>query len=161
MSAVTSRTTWIDRGSANDLEFVTFAPSGHFELLPAAPGGAAHTESGDAVYAIAPRRWFAPRPGDALRATFEAAEAGGAGALVDVTGQWRCLDLEGASAGSILRNAIDIEAVLEGREIALVTLFDAPCRVARRPSGYRLWVRSSYAAHLMTLLERLGAVRAP
>jgi len=161
MSTATAPATLIDRGAADALEFVAFDRQPLTDFLPVAPGSAVQSESGEAVYAIAPRRWFAPQPGDALRTALESAAVGGVGALVDVTGQWRGFDLDGAGAASILRNAIDIEAVLEGREIAAMTLFDAPCRVARRSSGYRIWVRSSYAAHLMTLLERLGAVRAP
>ena len=79
----------------------------------------------------------------------EGAASAGAGSLINASGKWVPVDIEGPGAARLLASTLDIEAVLSNRDCAAVTLFDCPAVVARVTQGFRLWVQASYAAHLL------------
>lgn len=143
------------------LEFVLFGfPHGSpFDAgSPAAPGGVRHDAAGRAALLhFAPGRWLVPAPSAGTLALLEAEEAAGAGASFDVTGKWQALRLTGTDAARLLSSSVDVAALLEDRECAALTLFDCPALVVRVADGCVLWVRASYAADLVTAIERLLA----
>lgn len=132
------------------LEFAAFGfPLGGAFVVgwPAAPGAVRHDEHGRPVLLhFAPARWLVPAPHPDIAALLDAAAEAGAGVIVDVDGKWQAMELTGAGAARLLACTIDVEAVLEGRECAAVTLFDCPAILARARGGFAIWVRSSYAA---------------
>ena len=106
---------------------------------------------------FAPARWLAPAPAAELRRLLESAASAGAGSLVDASGKWVPVDIEGPDAARLLAWTIDIEAVLGTRDCAAVTLFDCPAVVARMAEGFRLWVQASYAAHWLATARQCCA----
>ena len=53
-----------------------------------------------------------------------------------------------------LASGADVEALLEGRDCAALSLFDCPVIVARAEEGLELWLQSSYAQFLDERLAR-------
>lgn len=141
---------------ARDVEFVSFSfpLTAGLACLPVAPGGAAHEGAVPVLMHIAPGRWFAPAASDAIRALLESLHA--EGSLIDVEGKWHRFDLMGVGASGVLREAIDIDAVLSGRDCAWVQILDCPAIVTRCPGGYTVWTRSSHAPHLQAQFTRLA-----
>lgn len=141
------------------LEFVAFGfPLGGAFVVgwPAAPGAVRHDEAGRPVLLhFAPARWLAPAPHPDIAALIEAATQADAGAIVDVDGKWRAMELLGPGAARLLACTVDVAAVLDGRECAAVTLFDCPALLARVPDGFAVWVRASYAVDFTSAVERL------
>ena len=80
--------------------------------------------------------------------------------MIDVSGKWEALSIAGPGATRLLACALDIEAVLQGRDCAAVTLFDCPAIVARAADGFAVWVQSSYAADFMATAAQSGATLA-
>jgi heterotetrameric sarcosine oxidase gamma subunit len=113
----------------------------------AVPGLAAH----NAALHIAPGRWLLL---DADARAVAAAVAGGAVAT-DVEGKWRCFEIRGARAASVLSAGVNVAVILEGRDCASVPLFDCPTVIARRPrdQGFDVYVHASYAASLRAALQ--------
>jgi heterotetrameric sarcosine oxidase gamma subunit len=141
------------------LEFAAFGfPLGGAFVVgwPAAPGAVRHDAAGRPVLLhFAPARWLVPAPHPDIAALIDAATQAGAGAVVDVDGKWKAVELLGPGAARLLASTIDVEAVLGGRECAAVTLFDCPAVLARVPDGFGIWVRSSYAADFVAAAEAL------
>lgn len=135
------------------LEFVAYAWPAHGRLSPEWPldPGAVRRDAQQqpALLHFAPARWLAPAPDPALRRLLEGAASAGAGSLIDASGKWVPVDIEGPGAARLLASTLDVGAVLGSRDCAAVTLFDCPAIVARVPRGFRLWVQASYAAHLL------------
>jgi sarcosine oxidase gamma subunit len=75
--------------------------------------------------------------------------------VIDVSGKWDALSIEGPGAIRLLCCALDLEGVLKDRDCAAVTLFDCPAVLARVPDGFALWVQSSYTADFVGTAERL------
>jgi sarcosine oxidase gamma subunit len=100
---------------------------------------------------VAPGRWLLP---DADAQAVAAAVTDGAVAI-DVEGKWRCFELRGAHASSLLSAGVNIAVILEGRDCAAVPLFDCPTVIARGPrdAGFDLYVHASYAASLRAALH--------
>ena len=141
------------------LEFVAYAsPAQHCVSpdWPLEPGAVRRdAQQQPALLHFAPARWLAPAPAPELRRLLGNAAA--AGSLIDARGKWVTVDITGAGAARLLACTLDIEAVLSSRDCAAVTLFDCPAIVARIPQGFRLWVQSSYAAHLLATARECGA----
>ena len=144
-------------------EFAAFAfPLGGAFVAgwPTAPGAVRHDVAGRPVLLhFAPARWLAPAPQADVTALLEMAIRAGAGAVVDVAGKWQVLELLGPGATRLLASTVDVEAVLERRECAAVTLFDCPAVLARLPDGFVVWVKASYAADFVAAVERLRSRR--
>jgi sarcosine oxidase gamma subunit len=113
----------------------------------AVPGLAAH---GAALH-IAPGRWLLL---DADAQAVASAVAAGAVAI-DVEGKWRCFEIRGVRATSVLSAGVNVAEILEGRDCAAVPLFDCPVVIARRPRGhgFDVYVHASYAASLRAALQ--------
>jgi heterotetrameric sarcosine oxidase gamma subunit len=141
------------------LEFAAFGfPLGGAFVVgwPAAPGAVRHDGNGRPVLLhFAPARWLAPAPHPDIAALIEAATQAGAGAVFDVDGKWRALELIGPGAARLLATTLDVAAALDGRECAAVMLFDCPAVLARVPDGFAVWVRASYAADFVAAVEGL------
>ena len=134
-----------ERPLASCIELV-FAPPRN--VAPGAvPGLAAHC----AALHVASGRWLAI---DAGAQAVAAAVAAGAVAT-DVEGKWRCFELRGAHAGSLLSAGVNFAEILEGRDCAAVPLFDCPTVIARHPRehGFDVYVHASYAASLRAALQ--------
>jgi heterotetrameric sarcosine oxidase gamma subunit len=135
------------------LEFAAYtwpAPGCESPHWPLEPGAVRRDEQQQpALLHFAPARWLAPAPTPELRRLLEGAAGAGAGSLIDASGKWVSVDIEGPGATRLLACTLDIEAVLSNRDCAAVTLFDCPAIVARTAQGFRLWVQASYAAHLL------------
>ena len=149
----------VPRPSGQMLEFAAYGfPLGGAFVVgwPAAPGAVRHDDAGrPALLHFAPARWLVPAPHQDIVAVLEAAVHAGAGAAVDVEGKWQALDLTGPGARRLLATTIDVEAVLDGRDCAAVTLFDCPAVLALAPGGFAIWLRASYAAHFLSVVEGL------
>lgn len=149
------------RAEEPTLEFAAYGfPLGGAFVVgwPAAPGAVRHDAAGRPVLLhFAPARWLAPSPHSDIMALVDAAVEAGAGVAVEVDGKWRALELLGPGAARVLASTIDVEAVLDGRECAAVTLFDCPAVLARVPGGFAAWVRSSYLDHFVAMVSGLGA----
>ena len=106
---------------------------------------------GSAAWPIAPDRWLLV---DAAPAQVADAVAAG-GLATDVTGKWRGYSVRGAQAAAALRSGVNLDAVLDGRAVAVVSLFDCPVVIARSGSddGFEVCVHASYAASLRHALE--------
>jgi heterotetrameric sarcosine oxidase gamma subunit len=141
------------------LEFAAFAfPLGGAFVVgwPAAPGAVRHDEAGRPVLLhFAPARWLVPAPYPDIAALVEAASQADAGVVVDVDGKWQALELLGPGAARLLSSTVDVDALLEGRGCVATTLFDCPAVLARLPDGFAIWVRSSYAADFVAVVEGL------
>jgi heterotetrameric sarcosine oxidase gamma subunit len=123
---------------------------------PTEPGAARLDASGRAVMLhFAPGRWLVPAPANDVQALVAAAEAATVGAGVDVSGKWREFALVGRDAGRVVACSVDPAAVLDGRDVAAVVLFDCPCLIARLTGGYAIWVRSSFAKDFAASVGRL------
>ena len=135
------------------LEFVAYALPARGCVSPDWPlePGAVRRDAQQqpALLHYAPARWLAPAPAPELRRLLEGAASAGAGSLINASGKWVPVDIEGPGAARLLASTLDIEAVLSHRDCAAVTLFDCPAVVARVAQGFRLWVQASYAAHLL------------
>lgn len=107
---------------------------------------------------FAPGRWLVPEPSVETRAMLNKAALAGLGMIVEVTGKYDQLSITGPGATRLLACGIDIEAILQARECAALTLFDCPAVLARAPEGYAIWVQSSYAADFVTTAERFRAL---
>jgi len=117
----------------------------------AAPGAVPGLEAHGAALHVAPGRWLL------LGADAQAvAAAVAAGAVaIDVEGKWRCFELRGARAVSLLSAGVNVAEILEGRDCAAVPLFDCPTVIARhsRDHGFDVYVHASYAASLRAALQ--------
>lgn len=124
-------------------------------LWPVLPGDVRRDGAGEPVLLhFAPDRWLltdAPvvEPAMASVAQF--------GSAVEVTGKWQGYRITGAGAAGLLATALDVEAVLHGRQCAAVTLWDCPAIIVRVPGGCLAWVLASYGAHLRALTGTLVA----
>ncbi len=137
--------------SSRDYEFIAFGEVAD-EGVPGESG------PGDsALLPIAPGRWFAPSPDAAVQSFLEAAIHADSGTVIDISGKWHAMTLIGSGASRLLASSIDIEAVLHNRSCAALALFDCPAIVARKPTGFSIWVHSSYAAHFVRVIQELGA----
>lgn len=148
------------------LEFVAFhwpVPGFDAAAWPCAPGGAVRDERQHLrLLHVAPGRWLLPEPNEATQALADSAARTGQGAAIDVTGKWERIAICGPGAARLLACAIEIHAVLDGRDCATVRLFDCPAVVARQPEGFALWVQSSYAGDfLATAGGFLATLQAP
>ncbi len=85
----------------------------------------------------------------------QSAAAAGEGTLIDVTGKWERVDISGPGAARLLASTLAIDAVLEGRDCAALTLFDCPALITRIGESFALWVQSSYATDFLATAERL------
>ena len=149
----------IERGPPRTvLEFIAFGgPRPEFIAVswPTAPGGVRRDAlQRPELLHFAPDRWLAPDPVAEVTALLGAAVDAGAGVLVDATGKWEELVIAGPGAARLLASAIAVEAVLERRGCAAVTLFDCPAVFARQNEDFVLWVQSSYAAGFIATAER-------
>jgi hypothetical protein len=123
---------------------------------PLRPGDVARDAAGRArLVHFAPGRWLAPAPDAALVTELSALERAAAGTLVEVSGKWCAVALEASLGKAVLASAIDVEAVLAGREAAAVMLFECPAVLARGALGYDLWVGASYLHALGTVVDAL------
>ena len=126
----------------------------------APPGAALSSESLGLVLHFAPARWLLL---DTAAALVEAAVQSGALAIT-VDGKWTLIDLPEPHAKRALSAAVNVEAVLDGRDCAAATLFDCPAVIARRHrgTGYFVCVHASYAfsfnVALAAALGRCGPV---
>jgi len=141
------------------LEFVAFgdARTGLADW-PVSPGGVRRGAQGQPeILHFAPARWLLPEPDASTCAAAAAAAAAGTGTAVDVEGKWTAMNLEGPDARRLLSASIDVAAVLESRDCAAAVLFDCPAVLAASGAGYRIFVKSSYAADFIAAVERLRA----
>ena len=126
--------------------------------LPAPPGAVQRDAAGRATLLhFAPGRFLAPAPASDMVRHLEALAAAGVGALFDVSGKWRAIDLAGAGATRLLVSGIDVDAVLAHRECAALQLFDCPVVLARAAGGFGIWAQGSYATDFLGSLERIRA----
>ena len=102
---------------------------------------------------FAPGRWLVPEPSVESRELLNKVALAGLGMIVEVTGKYDPLTITGPGATRLLACGIDVEAILQGRECAALTLFDAPVILARMPEGYSIWVQSSYSADFVRTAE--------
>jgi heterotetrameric sarcosine oxidase gamma subunit len=106
---------------------------------------------------FAPGRWLAPDPIDETRSLLGAAALAGAGVVIEVTGKWDALLIRGPGATRLLACAIGIEAALDARDCAALTLFDCPVTLARVSQGFGVWVQSSYTADFLATAAHFQA----
>jgi heterotetrameric sarcosine oxidase gamma subunit len=143
---------------ASALEFAAFKwPSPELDepAWPNAPGAVRFDAlQRPMLLHFAPGRWFAPEPGLEIRTLLAMAAQAAAGVVVDVTGKRDALLIGGPGAARLLSCAIAIEAILNARDCAALTLFDCPAIVARAPEGFAVWVQSSYTTDFVTTAER-------
>ena len=124
--------------------------------LPAPPGAVQRDAAGRATLLhCAPGRVLAPAPTPDMVRHLEALAAAGVGALFDVCGKWRAIEVAGAGATVLLASGIDVAAVLARRECAALLLFDCPVVLARAAGGFGIWVQGSYASDFLGSLERI------
>jgi sarcosine oxidase gamma subunit len=152
----------IDRlPSACALEFAGFtwpAPDLGEPAWPNAPGAVRYDRQQHPVLLhFAPGRWLAPEPGVEIRSLLATAARAAVGVVVEVTGKRDGLFIGGPGATRLLACAIAIEAVLNARDCAALTLFDCPAILARAPGGFAVWVQSSYTTDFVTTAERFRA----
>ena len=143
------------------LEFAAFAWPGVEGESPHWPtdAGAVIRDDDDSVCLLqfAPGRVLAPDPSAATEAAVDAAASQGAGNRIDVTGKWEHYLVRGPGAARLLACTVELNAVLDQRDCAAVTLFDCPAIVARCRDGYELWVQSSYACDFLATAENFRA----
>jgi heterotetrameric sarcosine oxidase gamma subunit len=140
------------------LEVVAFrpVPANAGAVLPSSPGEVLRdAEGAPALLHFAPGRWLVPASGLDLATALAGVPA--FGAIVDVTGKWQELAITGKDAPWFLASAVAIDAVLDGRQCAAVTLFDCPAIVARGAGGFVVWLPASYVAHFLALAQGHGA----
>lgn len=109
----------------------------------APPGTALRLEPLGLALHFAPARWLLLNMAAAL---VDAAVQSGALAI-DVDGKWTLFELPEPHARRTLSAAVNVEAVLDGRDCAAATLFDCPAVIARSNRGecFVVCVQSSYA----------------
>jgi heterotetrameric sarcosine oxidase gamma subunit len=146
-----------DEGVVFEFTSFSFPPSAALQgVWPVAPGAVLRDGEGRAAALhFAPGRWLVPAPTDLWHRAMADAEAATAGAAVEVTGKWCHLTLGGRDAGRLVACSVDPDAVLDGREVAAVVLFDCPCVLAKSSAGYEIWVRSSFARDFVASIGRL------
>ena len=152
----------IDRlPSACALEFAAFAwpaPDTSELAWPSKPGAVRYDERRRPLLLhYAPGRWLAPEPSLEIRSLLATAAQAAVGVVVEVTGKRDALLISGTGATRLLACAIAIEAVLNARDCAALTLFDCPAILARAPEGFAVWVQSSYTTDFVTTAERFRA----
>jgi heterotetrameric sarcosine oxidase gamma subunit len=151
------------RPPARTVEFTAFGfPLGGAFVVgwPAAPGAVRHDSDGRPVLLhFAPARWLVPAPHADIQAVVDAAVQAEAGVIVDVDGKWVELELTGPAATRVLAATLDVDATLEGRECAAVTLFECPAILARGAQGFAIWLQRSYEGHFRLLLGGLRDIR--
>jgi sarcosine oxidase gamma subunit len=152
----------IDRlPSAPALEFAAFswpAPALGEPAWPGTPGAVRYDPQRRAsLLHFAPGRWLAPDPVDETRSLLSAAGQAAAGVVVEVTGKWDAVLIRGPGATRLLACTIGIEAVLEARDCAALTLFDCPVTLSRAPGGFAVWVQSSYTTDFLTTAAHFQA----
>lgn len=122
-----------------------FPPSATAPPAPwdAPPGAVLSSDSLGLALHFAPARWLLLGTAAAL---VDAALQSGALAI-DVEGKWTLIELTEPYARRALSAAVNVEAVLDGRDCAAATLFDCPAVIARRDgyAGYFVCVHASYA----------------
>lgn len=127
----------------------------------APPGAALRSDSLGLALHFAPARWLLL---DTAAALVDTAVHSGALAI-DVEGKWTLIELTEPYARRALSAAVNVEAVLDGRDCAAVTLFDCPAVIGRRDRGesFLVCVHSSYAFSfkraLAATLARCGGSR--
>jgi heterotetrameric sarcosine oxidase gamma subunit len=140
------------------LEFSAFAwptPAISAPAWPSTPGAVRYgAQQRPLLLHFAPGRWLAPDPDPEIGALLEGAAQAAAGAVVEVTGKWRALQISGPGAGHLLACTIAVEAVLTDRDCAALTLFDCPAILARAPDGFAVWVQASYATDFTLTAQR-------
>lgn len=137
------------------LEVVCYLASSRPQGWPTAPGAVHRDAAGlPALLHFAPGRWLVPT--SALDPAALLAATAGCCATVDVTGKWQVFVVAGAGAERLLASTIAIEAALEDRDCAAVTLFDCPAILARGGEGFVIWVQSSYAVDFLSTANRLS-----
>jgi sarcosine oxidase gamma subunit len=143
------------------LEFAAFAwpaPDLVEPAWPSAPGAVRYDARQRALLLhFAPGRWLAPDPSAEIRSLLNTAALAAVGVVVEVTGKHDALLVSGPGATRLLACAIAIEAVLNARDCAALTLFDCPAIVARAPEGYAVWLQSSYTTDFVATAERFRA----
>ncbi len=140
-----------------------FPPSATAPPAPwdAPPGAVLSSDSLGLALHFAPARWLLLGTAAAL---VDAALQSGALAI-DVEGKWTLIELTEPYARRALSAAVNVEAVLDGRDCAAATLFDCPAVIARRDRGesFLVCVHSSYAFSfkqaLTAALARCGGSR--
>lgn len=149
-------------GQDRVLEFAAFHwPASGFDpaAWPVAPGGAIRDATDQAcLLHFAPHRWLAPNPTNEMEQQLDSAAHAGAGVKLDVTGKWQRITITGPGAVRLLASAIELNATLDGRDCAAVTLFDCPAIIARRNGGFELWVQSSYSVDFLATAGRFRAM---
>jgi len=122
------------------------------------PGAALSSGSLGLALHFAPARWLLL---DTAAALIDAAVQSGALAI-DVEGKWTLIELPEPYARRTLSAAVNVEAVLDGRDCAAATLFDCPTVIARRDrsESFLVCVHSSYAfSFKRALAAALGRCR--
>jgi sarcosine oxidase gamma subunit len=136
------------------LEVVCYVASTRPAGWPTAPGAVLRDPAGlPGLLHFAPGRWLVPS--SALDPNTLLAAAAGCCATVDVTGKWQAFVVTGDGASRLLASTLAVDAALEARDCAAVTLFDCPAILARAGDGYLVWVQSSYAADFLATAQRL------
>ncbi len=127
--------------------------------LPLSPGSIRFDAAGSAAaLAIAPRRWLIPAPTPLLLGRLRELDDQGRGTLSDVDGKWQALDARGAESRRLLESTIDLNETLNQRGCASTVLFDCPAVIARRETGFDLWVGSSYLHSFLAAARLLGFI---
>ncbi len=128
-----------------------------------APGAVARDETGRALALhFAPSRWLLPAPDVRWLGALSAAAAQGRGALTDVTGRWRSIDVPtgadpAARDAHPLRAGVPLDSILRGRDAASLWVFDCPVLIARRTAAeFEIWVEASYEASFREMLATIG-----
>jgi sarcosine oxidase gamma subunit len=124
----------------------------------APPGAVLSSDSLGLALHFAPARWLLL---DTAAALVDAAVQSGALAI-DVEGKWTLIELPEPYARRTLSAAVNVEAVLDGRDCAAAILFDCPAVIARRDRGesFVVCVHSSYAfSFKRALAATLGRCR--
>ncbi len=109
----------------------------------APPGAALSSDSLGLALHFAPARWLLL---DTAAALVDTAVQSGALAI-DVEGKWTLIEIPEPHAQRALSAAVNVEAVLDGRDCAAATLFDCPAVIVRRDRGesFVVCVHTSYA----------------
>jgi glycine cleavage system aminomethyltransferase T len=123
--------------------------------LPSRPGAVTGIDDGGSSLYFAPGRWLLVAPSPACEERIRAAAQWGS--WVEVTGKWVAMTLQGPGAQRVLASTIDVEATLQDRECAAVTLFDCASILVRDELGFTVWVHASVASDWVAAVERLGA----
>jgi heterotetrameric sarcosine oxidase gamma subunit len=122
--------------------------------FPTAPGAVARDGMGRCeLLHIAPGHWLIPEPSPQVAARLDVAASAGAGVQIGVDGKWQAVRFTGPGAQRVLARTVALDAILDGRDCAALTLFDCPSIIARSDAAFDIWVQASYAADFMVCLE--------